>query len=98
MYMYVCLCNRMDTLPQRNTYQGIVITDGTLSYAMFIYNCELLDSHSIAGIGYYFNSAVLEEHRLSNTNVSSTIACGNMPRSPWSTVLYPLFGKKLHLF
>lgn len=91
LYTYV----PMHTLPQRNTYQGVVITDGTRSYAVFIYNCALLDMHSFGGIGYYFSSALQIEHRLSNTNMSSTIACGNSPGSPWSTVVYPLFGKKL---
>lgn len=96
-YIYVCLWMWL-TLPQRNSYQGIVITDGTRSYAVFIYNCQLLNNLSFAGIGYYFSSTQQKEHRLSNTNASSTIACVNLPGSPWSTVIYRLFGKKLHLF
>ena len=72
---------------QINTYQGIVITNGTKSFAVFIYNCELLNPRSVAGIGYYFSSTLFEEHPLSNTNRSSTIACEN-PHSPWNSVIF----------
>ena len=78
--------------PQTNTYQGILITNGTQSYAVFTYNCELLNPRSVAGIGYYFSNTQFEEHPLSNTNRSSTIACANSPSSPWNSVVF----SKLH--
>ena len=84
MINYTLLC----VFSQTNTYQGILITDGIQSYAVFTYNCELLNPRSIAGIGYYFSNTQFEEHPLSNTNHSSTIACVNSPSSPWNSVVF----------
>ena len=74
-----------------NSYQGILITDGSRTYALFIYNCSQLNRDSVAGIGYFFNSSLFEEHALSNTDQSSMVACVNSLCSP-SLVVYPLFG------
>ena len=74
-----------------NSYQGILITDGSRTYAAFIYNCSQLNRDSVAGIGYFFNSSLFEEHAVSNTDQSSMVACSNSLCSP-SLVVYPLFG------
>ena len=73
---------------QSNSYQGVIITDGPSSYALFIYECGLLQSGSIAGIGYYINGSVFEEHPISNSVLSSTISCFG---TTGNVVVYPLF-------
>lgn len=78
---------------QSNSYQAVLITDGASSYSIFIYQCGLLDSASIAGIGFFINSTHFEEHTLSNSRTSSNISCMSYPHSPWSSVLYPLRGE-----
>ena len=78
---------------QSNTYQAVLITDGTSSYAVFIYRCGLLESGSVAGIGYYINRNQFEEHALSNTPMSSNISCVNTSQFPWSNILYPFNGR-----
>lgn len=89
-----CICQTCDSSldPQSNTYQAVLTTDGTSSYAVFIYRCGLLESGSTAGIGYYINRNQFEEHALSN-RMSSDISCVNTPQSPWSNVVYSLNGR-----
>ena len=75
---------------QSNSYQGVLITDGSNSYALFIYECGLLQGGSIAGIGYYISSDVNEAHPLSNSVLASTIAC--LPSdAEGNVVTYSLF-------
>ena len=95
--MYTCIqeCMRpiipISSSSQSNTYQAVIITDGTLSYAIFIYKCGALETGSFGGIGYYFDASPYnEEHPLSNSILSSTIACGNSTDVdyPWQNVIY----------
>ena len=62
---------------QSNTYQGVLITDGANSYAVFIYECGELAEGVAARIGYYISDgegATALEHPLSG-EASSTIGC-----------------------
>ena len=76
--------------PQSNTYQAVIITDGMLSYTIFIYKCGALEDEAIAGIGYYFDASHYIEHPVSNSVLSSTIACGSNTDVdyPWKNVIY----------
>ena len=77
---------------QSNTYQGVLITDGEVSYTIFIYRCGLLHSGAIGAIGYYINGTHFQEHSLSHSVLSTTVAClGN--NSDWSALMYPLNGR-----
>ena len=68
----------------------MIITDGMLSYAIFIYKCGALEYEAIAGIGYYFDASCYIEHPFSNSILSSTIACENNidVDYPWKNVIY----------
>ena len=73
---------------QTNTYQGVLVTDGTNSYSVFTYCCGIMEwSDEPTTIGFKINS-----HYLNNPysgNSANTIACANQ-LSEWSTVLYSL--------
>lgn len=71
---------------QENTYQTILITDGTYSYTIFIYKCGLLEWDNDATIG--FNAA--GDPYANNDPSSSDVACLNVQYSSWSNVEYLL--------
>ena len=75
---------------QINSFRGILITDGTRSYAIFKYKCGELDELSIGAIGYYINSTLFKEHPLSNSNQSHVVACRDFPYCPWQIIVEPL--------
>jgi hypothetical protein len=73
-----------------STYQGVVVTDGSSTYAVFIYLCGFIHENSTgAGIGYYINTTTFVEHPLSQTEMSPLIACEN-EASPWTNLIYQL--------
>ena len=81
---------RVLSITQTNTYQGILVTNGYSSYAVFIYNCDLMGWSGGAVIGYTAaDTTFYESHYLSGTR-SEEIACLNSPASPWSNVVYRL--------
>ena len=66
------------------------MTDGSSTYAVFIYLCGFIHENSTgAGIGYYINTTTFVEHPLSQTEMSPLIACEN-EASPWTNLIYPL--------
>ena len=70
---------------QDNTFQAILISDGTYTYVIFVYFCGLLEWGSPT-IGY--NAA---GGSFSNFETSSVqVACLNQPLSDWSNVVYRL--------
>ena len=76
---------------QSNTYQGVLITDGEVSYTIFIYRCGLLENGAVGAMGYYINDTHFQEHSLSNSDLSSTVACQSNT-SDWSALMYSLNG------
>ena len=88
---------------QENTFQGVVITDGTQSFVMFTYQCDLMgwsgvDVGSYAIVGFNLNG-VYENHPLSGTSEIKDIGClstgsiSNITRrqsSNWHNQLYQL--------
>jgi hypothetical protein len=75
------------TLSQRDSYQGVLVTDGTKSYCLFLYHCDLLES-SGAAIGFSSSGNFFFNHQLSLSPSSSEVACGNTPDSNWNSLLY----------
>lgn len=75
---------------QRNTYQGVLVTDGTASYTVFIYKCGLMRWSGSASIGYYAEGTFFQNHPQANSNTANSIACANSPTSVWSNVAYRL--------
>ena len=75
---------------QNNTYQAILITNGTKSYAVFTYKCGELEFSDVAVIGYSVPLGPYENHPLSDTDITAdTIACVHQD-SVWNNVIYDL--------
>ena len=82
-------------LPQRNTFQAIIITDGIeRSYAVFTYRCGSMEwSGEPATIGFNADEGLFENHPLSGAPNSRDIACENFPETVWNNVVYQLAGR-----
>lgn len=76
-------------LVQTNTFQGIVITNGQQSYALFTYQCGQLGWSGGATIGFTAAGNVYQNNRLSGT-YARNIACLNSPTTIWTNVIYQL--------
>ena len=89
--------------PLRNTYQAVVCTDGTQTFAVYTYNCEQLQWESGEGssvysvIGYnikpnnaqFSSFASFINHPLSAFRGVRSVACVNDPmRVEWSNLVY----------
>ena len=70
----------------QNTFQAILVTDETYSYAVFIYKCGLMEWDAGATNGYTSNGDLFDNHDPSSRDV----ACVNSPDSDWSNILYQL--------
>ena len=75
---------------QNNTWQGLVITDGATSYAVFTYRCG--DMNWAYGPTIGFNAA--GDYYVNHPNTGSTsgeeIACLNSPTSQWYNLVYEI--------
>ena len=74
------------TKMQENTYQAILITDGTYSYAVFTYKCGLLEWGEGATIGFNAPGGFYHNHELSFPGID----CVNHQNSTWSNIVYLL--------
>ena len=70
----------------QNTFQAILITDGTSSISIFTYKCGLLEWDNGVTIGYNAAGDPYDNHDPS----SSDVACENDPGSDWNNVVYVL--------
>ena len=68
---------------QENTYQAIVATDSVSTYAIFTYQCGLLEWGSSATIGF----TAAGNPFYNNDPSSNNIACINLPDTDWSNVV-----------
>ena len=76
---------------QTNTFQGILVTDGLQSYAIFTYQCGSMQwSGDPATIGFIADGGFFQNHPLSGTLNSRDIACQNFPGTVWNNVVYRL--------
>ena len=72
-----------------------MITDGSRSYAVFIYQCGLLQWSGLDGfyrhavIGYNMRRKFFN-HPLSGTSLATNVACTNSPITSWSTLVYAI--------
>jgi hypothetical protein len=81
-----------------NTFQGILITDGNHSFAIFTYHCKVLQWSGGASIGFNYNSAYYKNHFLSLSTAANNISCLNFPVSNWTSVIYVLGRDLLSFF
>ena len=75
---------------QTNTFQAVMVTDGTNSFAIFIYRCGDLQWSGGATIGYGASSEMFSNHRFSGTFFTTSIACLNTPDNQFVTLLYEI--------
>ena len=80
---------------QSNTFQGILITNGEVSYAVFTYKCGLMAWSGGASIGYSTDGSFYYNHDLSLTSNASMIACGNTGEV-WKNIVSKL--GKMHVY
>lgn len=82
---------------QVNSYQAIVITNGTESFAVFTYQCGAMAWHGSATIGFNSGGAFFENHPLSGTRNANSIACENSKLAVWTNVVYKLTPRGMEL-
>ena len=79
-----------------NTFQGVIITDGSTSYdgptsyAVFLYYCPSMEWSGNAVIGWQASSSRYRNHPLSGTSNAKQVACLNTATSSYNTVLFKL--------
>ena len=67
-----------------------MVTDGTNSYAIFIYRCGDLEWSGGATIGYGASLEMFSNHRFSGTFFVTATACLSNPDNQFFTVLYEI--------
>ena len=74
---------------QKNTFQGLLITDYNVSYAVFTYKCEDLNfpNGNKAVIGFVAPDGLHYNHPLSLSNQTASIDCLYYPKTPWVNVV-----------
>ena len=94
---YLVLCvNLHSSQLQTNSFQGILITDGSTSYAVFTYRCGYMgwsDEPTLIGFrtGSYYTTNSF------SGNSANDIACANSPESVWTNVFYTLGNSSMYL-
>lgn len=73
-------------VPQTNTYEGIVITNGQQSYALFTYQCGRMEWSGGATIGFNAAGNFYRNHHFSGANARN-IAC---IKTPVTNLIYQL--------
>ena len=69
----------------------MIASHGSLSYAVFSYQCDLIKwTHYNASVGYTAGPYFFQNHPLSKTSNVVNIDCVNQPTSNWSNVVYKL--------
>ena len=77
---------------QNNTFQTVMVTDGTNSFAMSIYQCGDIQwtGYYDPTIGFGAGSEFVSNHWLSGSQNVDSIACLNSPDNQFFTLLYKL--------
>jgi len=75
---------------QNNTFQGLVITNGFQSYAMFTYRCGELGWSGNATIGYKGTGSFYQNHDLSRQNTRLVACINSTSSSSWTNLVYSL--------
>ena len=77
-------------ISQNNTWQGLVITDGTESYAIFIYRCGDMTWAYNPTIGFTAAGSSFANHPNTGSTNAEEIACLNTPLSQWYNLVYQI--------
>ncbi len=73
-----------------NTYQAILATDGTSSYAIFTYRCGDINWARGSSIGYNAPGGIFFNHPLAGGTQAAGIDCSGS--QTWTNLLYNLTG------
>ena len=73
-----------------NTFQGIVITDESKSYAVYTYRCDYISWPYSATIGYNAPPDHFENHPITDADLNGEIIACVHEGSPWNNVIYDL--------
>jgi hypothetical protein len=83
--------DRTCTDHEPNTFQVLIASQDSLSYAVFTYKCDLLKwTLKRASVGYSGGPYFFANHPLSMQPNVTDIDCINEPNSTWSNVVYKL--------
>ena len=83
MDIYIHCCT------QTNTFQAVLTSSINTSYAIFTYQCDLLNWQSYnASIGFSAGKKFYKNHFLSRQSNVNDISCLNEPYSKWSNIVY----------
>ena len=92
--MHTCIYIPLSFI-QNNTVQGLIITNGTKTYAVFTYKCNFLSWSGQAVIGFNAGGDYYDNHPLSGLDTAHLVACVHqMNGSEWNNVIYDTFGSK----
>ena len=76
---------------QPNTFEAVIASHGSLSYAVFTYQCDLIKwTNYNAAVGYTAGPHFFQNHPLTRTSNVVNIDCVNQPTSIWSNVVYDI--------
>ena len=75
---------------QHNTFQAVVITNGTKTYTVFTYHCDDINwaNGNSTVIGFNAGGTSYENHPFSGTPDASDIDCESYPPSLWNNLVY----------
>ena len=76
------------SLTQTNTFQGIVITDGNKTYAVYTYRCDDIQWSDGSVVGFNAGGSYYANHPLSDSLFARDIDCVHSPGSEWNNVIY----------
>ena len=75
---------------QTNTFQGMLVTNYSTSFAVFTYYCGDLGFSNGATIGFSSGDGLFANHPAVLRGSAQSIACLNQPTSSWVNVVYEL--------
>ena len=68
----------------------MVVTDGTDSYALYIYQCGSMSWHGRATVGFNAGGSLFDNHPLSGNSSINSLACVNYTTTMWTSLVYKL--------
>ena len=86
----IALCYVCMHFSQSNTFQGIVITNRSKTYAVYTYHCDDMQWSDGSVIGFNAGGSYYANHPLSDSIEACDIDCVHSPGSEWNNVVYDL--------
>ena len=81
---------------QANTFQGLLVTDFIRSFSVFTYFCGDLNYSNGATIGFVTPDDLFANHPATFSDSAQSIACSNIPVTPWVNVVYEITTQGKH--